>query len=257
MNVKSRAALAVASAWLALPACAEEKGATSAPFNPPSERSVPRGPAGDLIRAGYQLATQTGAAAKEYVGNGLGCASCHVKAGRQINAMPWVGIWGLYAEGGGRGGSLKDKINENFVRSLNGKPLPADGAEMRGLLAYIEWLSQGVPPNVQVEGRGLIPLASPARKPDLAKGRLVYDEHCVACHGANGEGAQGFRGSPGYPPLWGDTAFGSGSSMARLNVAASFIKANMPQRRPGMLSDEQAYDVAAYVLSWPRPVTGP
>ena len=235
MNTGKWSVLLAACAWFALPTHAEDR----------------------TVRGGYLLATQTGAVAKEYVGNGLNCASCHINAGRQANALPWTGIWGFYTEGWGQGGSLKDKINENFVRSLNGKPLPADSPEMRSLLAYIEWLSQGAAPGAQVEGRGLPPLEQPARKPDVAKGRLIYDEHCIACHGANGEGAPGIRGAPGYPPLWGDTSFGSGSSMARLNVAASFIKTNMPQRRPGILSDEQAYDVAAYVLSWPRPVTGP
>jgi thiosulfate dehydrogenase len=38
---------------------------------------------------------------------------------------------------------------------------------------------------------------------------------------------------------------------------ASFVKANMPLEKPGSLSDQQAVDVAAYVLSHPRPVFNP
>jgi thiosulfate dehydrogenase len=41
--------------------------------------------------------------------------------------------------------------------------------------------------------------------------------------------------------------------MARLRTAASFIRHNMPYDLPGTLTDQQAFDVAAYVNSHPRP----
>jgi thiosulfate dehydrogenase len=40
--------------------------------------------------------------------------------------------------------------------------------------------------------------------------------------------------------------------MARIPVAASFIKSNMPRTRGWTLSDQEAYDVAAYMNSQPR-----
>jgi thiosulfate dehydrogenase len=41
--------------------------------------------------------------------------------------------------------------------------------------------------------------------------------------------------------------------MARVRTAAAFIKENMPFDRPGSLTDQQAYDVAAFVNARPRP----
>jgi thiosulfate dehydrogenase len=43
--------------------------------------------------------------------------------------------------------------------------------------------------------------------------------------------------------------------MARINTAAAFIRWNMPYDRQGSLSEQQAYDVAAFVLSHQRPNT--
>jgi thiosulfate dehydrogenase len=41
--------------------------------------------------------------------------------------------------------------------------------------------------------------------------------------------------------------------MGRRNTFTSFVRYNMPFDRPGSLTDQQAYDVAAFVLSHPRP----
>ena len=41
--------------------------------------------------------------------------------------------------------------------------------------------------------------------------------------------------------------------MARIRTAASFIKYNMPADRPGTLTEQQAFDLAAYMNSHARP----
>ena len=41
--------------------------------------------------------------------------------------------------------------------------------------------------------------------------------------------------------------------MARVRTAASFIRQLMPRDRPGSLSDQESFDVAAYIDSRPRP----
>ena len=41
--------------------------------------------------------------------------------------------------------------------------------------------------------------------------------------------------------------------MARQERAASFIRYNMPFDRPGSLTDQQAYVIAAYITAMPRP----
>jgi len=55
-----------------------------------------------------------------------------------------------------------------------------------------------------------------------------------------------------FPPLWGDDSFNNGAGMARVLTAARFIKARMPFGRPD-LTDDEAFDVAAYINSKPRP----
>jgi thiosulfate dehydrogenase len=68
------------------------------------------------------------------------------------------------------------------------------------------------------------------------------------------------RGAPelGYmlPPLWGPDSYNDGAGMARLINFANFIHFNMPHGADYLnpqLSVAQAWDVAAYVLSQPRP----
>ena len=56
-----------------------------------------------------------------------------------------------------------------------------------------------------------------------------------------------------FPPLWGPNSYNWGAGMHRVNTAAGFIKANMPFGRGGTLTDQQAWDVAAFVNSRPRP----
>jgi thiosulfate dehydrogenase len=41
--------------------------------------------------------------------------------------------------------------------------------------------------------------------------------------------------------------------MARVERAASFVRHNMPFDKPGTLTDQQAFDVAAFIDSHPRP----
>ena len=56
-----------------------------------------------------------------------------------------------------------------------------------------------------------------------------------------------------FPALWGPKSFNVGAGMARLNNAAAFVKQNMPLGQGGTLSDQEAFDVAAYFTSQPRP----
>ena len=51
------------------------------------------------------------------------------------------------------------------------------------------------------------------------------------------------------PPLWGRDSFNDGAGMSRLLMAMRFAKHDMVKT----LTDDQAYDVAAYVVTQPRP----
>ena len=225
-----------------------------APFAPPAVVAMPFGPLGEAVRYGEKVAVQTSYYAKANVGAALDCTSCHIKGARTPNASPWVGLWGVYPEYDPRSGrviTLADRINECFRRSMNGKPLPLDSVEMRGLLSFIWWLSTDVPTGVPVEGRGFKPL-EPSGPPDAARGGVLYGTKCGACHGASGQGVQGAGGRGGGPALWGSRSFNIGAGMARLDTAAAFVKAKMPLGGPA-LTDQEAYDIAAYFTRQPRP----
>jgi len=234
---------------------AETPPAARAAFTPPPESAIPGGQLGDAIRHGEKILSSTQVYAKRYVGNGLNCTSCHLNGGRTPDAAPLVGLWGVfpaYEMRSARVETLEDRINDCFRRSMNGRPLPLDGREMRSLLAYIRWLSQDVPTGVEVQGRGFRRIAAPGA-PDPANGRNLYEAKCAACHGTNGQGMTGAGGAYLFPALWGPKSFNIGAGMARLSVAAAFVKAKMPLNQGGALSDQEAYDIAAYFIAQPRP----
>jgi thiosulfate dehydrogenase len=181
--------------------------------------------------------------------------NCHLGAGRTPNASPWVGIWGVFPEYRSRSAkinSLQQRVNDCFERSMNGKALPYDSKEMNDILAYMQWLSTGVPTGMSVKGRGFGPL-NHELKPDAARGKAVYAAKCAACHGADGAGVKGQNGSYAFPPLWGNYSFNTGAGMARTYTAAAFVKHNMPLGQPNTLTDQEAVDVAEFFTHQPRP----
>ena len=84
----------------------------------------------------------------------------------------------------------------------------------------------------------------------------MYRVHCAACHGANGGGLKA-GATYTFPPLWGRDSYNAGAGMHRVPTAAAFIKANMPLGQGGTLTDQQAWDVAAFMNSHPRPAVRP
>lgn len=143
---------------------------------------------------------------------------------------------------------------------MNGKALPMDSREMKAYVTYISFLSRGIPVGATVEGSGIVQSKMPNRRADVQAGAKVYEAKCSMCHGADGQGMR--AGKPGdaqgyvFPPLWGDDTFNNGAGMNRLIMATRFVKHNMPQGSTfdaPQLSDDEAYDVAAYMLSQPRP----
>ncbi len=247
--------VALVLAVFTLIASAAEETNAAAPFRPPEV--IPSGPMGEAIRYGEQVLSHTQVYAKKYVGNGLNCTSCHLNGGKTPFAAPWVGLWGVFPEYRSRNAalsSLQDRINDCFQRSLNGTALPFDSAEMRGVLAYIWWLSRGVPTGSDVAGRGFKRIQLPAgAKPDTARGKQLFAEKCAACHGKDGQGMTGPKGEYQFPALWGPKSFNIGAGMARISNAAAFVKTNMPLGQGNSLSDRDAFDIADYFIHQPRP----
>lgn len=226
------------------------------PFTAPADSTIPSGPKGLAIQEGKKLLTETHQRLPKNVGNGLNCTSCHLAGGTTANASPWVGIWGVFPEYRSRSGkviSLTERVNDCFQRSMNGKPLAYDSAEMNNILAYMQWVSTGVPTGTSVKGRGFGPLDQ-TLKPDSAHGKDLYAAKCASCHGATGAGSKNPAGGYLFPPVAGKDSFNDGAGMARTYTAAAFVKHNMPLGQGGTLSDQEALDVAEYFTHLPRPV---
>jgi thiosulfate dehydrogenase len=158
--------------------------------------------------------------------------------------------------------TLRERINGCMRRSMNGKDLPWDSPEMAALIAYMKFLGQGTPEGVRVAGMGLLSLADPPLAADSGRGEKVYAELCASCHKDDGQGERNQPSKPGYsiPPLWGGDSFNAAAGMAKLAYAAAYIRANMPfgvRYLDPVLSVQQAWDVAAYMTSKPRPPVPP
>ncbi len=233
--------------------------------------SLPDDAWGRLVRYGRDLFTQTFAhlgpevpdPAMRFAGNNLRCQTCHLDAGVKPFAMALVGVYGDFPQYRGREdqiGTLEGRINGCMERSMNGRPLPLDSREMKAMMAYMYFISEGVPIGTKVRGSGLAPFSPPNRAVDLARGEQVFVEQCSVCHGTDGQGvpADGSGGTAGYtyPPLWGPDSYNTGAGMHRVLTAASFIQHNMPLGTTydaPVLTTADAYDVSGFINSKPRP----
>lgn len=225
---------------------------------------------GRAVRYGLELTTRTFAHigpevaddSMRFSGNNLACSSCHQDAGTKPFAMPWVGVSAAFPQYRARENDLQtveDRINGCMERSMAGRPLPLDSAEMRAFSAYIHFLSRGIPVGARVIGAGTIPDAAPDRAADPEAGRLVFDDHCASCHGEDGlglrEGEIGDLAGYLYPPIQGEDSYNDGAGMYRVMMAYRFILANMPEgadHENRILTPDEAFDVAAYINSQPR-----
>ena len=214
---------------------------------------IPAGPAGKSIRLGQSIFDYTPRYAPKYVGNQMNCADCHLQSGRAPYSSPMVGLAHIFPTYNERAGGvipLFRRIQQCFARSENGRPPALDSTEMKALLAYIGWLSPAGSAGQAPHGRGLKSL--PKLHGDASRGAAIYTRQCAACHGADGAGVP-----PILPPLWGPGSYNDGAGMSRVDKMAAFVRDNMPQNAPGTLTPQEAYDVAAYINSKPRPKMNP
>jgi thiosulfate dehydrogenase len=203
----------------------------------------------DTIAYGRRLFTETPIYASAYTPSRIACSNCHLGAGTAPFTAPVIGSAQAYPKFSVRSKryvTLEDRIQECMTRSENGQPLPHDGPELHALLAYINFLSAPHPTQTAYTGRGLEHL--PNLTPNPTHGAALYTTQCAGCHGTNGAGT-----SRPFPPLWGPTSFNDGAGMDTLPKLAAFIHIAMPQNRKGILSPQDAFDLAAYIHNQPHP----
>lgn len=213
----------------------------------PADSAIPHDSLGASMRRGLALLAHTGDSLPGYVGANLRCLSCHLDGGRRP-LFSLVGSFTRYprfVERSGAVATIEDRINFCFTRSLAGRALPAGSREMHDMVSYFAFLSANVPPGAHVRGEGTPRIATLAG--DSAHGSSLYGAQCARCHAADG------AGTAIAPAVWGPRSFTIAAGMARELRLASFIRHAMPFDQPGTLSDQEAYDLAAFVMSHPRP----
>lgn len=231
----------------------------------PDINLVPKTSDGDQIRYGRELIVNT----SKYFGpkgiiasitNGMNCQNCHVEAGTKPFGNSFAAVaanYPLFRNRSGQIESIEFRINDCMQRSLNGKEIDSLSKEMRAMVAYFNWIGEGVPKKTKPAGSGIVEIPFMQRAADPQQGKMIFENQCQRCHGGNGQGVM-FPDSTGYiyPPLWGSDSYNIGAGLYRISRLAAFIKYNMPfdltQSSP-QLSDEEAWDVAAFISSQPRP----
>ena len=239
-------------------------------FQPPARGAYPDGKMGDMVRLGEAMfnATNTHPVSAPHVGNRQVCSGCHLDAGRLANSSPMWASWvayPAYRKKNDKVNTFVERVQGCFTYSMNaqgsqaGHAPEADSDAIVGLVSYVYWLASGAPTGDQhMAGRGFVKLAEPAQGFDPKRGAAVYKDNCAFCHGDNGEG-QFAQGQVVFPPLWGADSYNWGAGMHSVKTAAGFIKLNMPfgladpVRKQALLSDEDAWDVAAYMNAQERP----
>lgn len=229
----------------------------------PDTTDIPNNAEGELIRYGYNLVKNTAyyigpdGIAGSYLRNKMNCTNCHLDVGTRPYGFNYFSTHGNYPQYRSRENTIltiEQRVNNCVERPHNGDPLPLDSKEMIAITSYIKFLGQNVPIGRIMKGSGGIDIEYPERAADPIRGKKIYEKDCARCHMSDGQG-KWLTDSSGYeyPPIWGEFAYQPGSSMFRVIKAAQFIKANMPYDlakwdKP-YLSDEDAFDVAAYINS--------
>lgn len=234
-------------------------------WQPPSLTEIPSSPFGDSVQYGRELIMHTASylgpeGSVDQISNGMNCQNCHLEAGGKSFGNNFAVVSNSYPKYRARSGTmetLEKRVNDCFERSLNGKALPENSRELKSIAAYMKWIGTDVKPGETPEGAGLANVGFLDRKADPERGEKGYAQYCASCHAADGQGMK----VPGqkefqFPPLWGPYSYNTGAGLYRLSNFARFVHDNMPlgaSHENVIISEEEAWDIAAYVNSMPRP----
>jgi len=237
--------------------------------NAPKE--YPQGEVGKMVKLGEDilLHTDTHPLTKDMVGNKLNCASCHLKGadgkpGTADGIGTFIGTatsFPAYSKREKTVQTLQNRINNCFMRSMNGKRPIIDTPASIAMATYITWLSEGMNMNMDTKrpcspknserwaknAKKFAKIQKKATHENYLNGKKIFAQKCAACHGINGAGMGTF------PPLWGKNtkgewlAYNTGAGMSKLNKSAAWVQSNMPLGQGNSLSDKEAADVMLYV----------
>lgn len=241
---------------------APEEGVAGIVHNPPSLDDVPEGPMGEAILRGYELVNDTSNVLRAEASsvedgearvNALSCTSCHAGAGMDENSSSMVGVsavYPMYIPRSGQIVTLEERINGCMVRSMNGEKFAEDDEDLDAMVAYLTYISEGIPSemNADLPWRHLNDMKD-VPVPSVTDGEELFQQSCIACHAGDGSGT----GSNTGPALWGEGSFNDGAGLARMSKMAGYIQRNMPIGGENTLTDQEASDLAAFILAQDRP----
>lgn len=237
----------------------------------------PEGEAGEMVRLGQAIIneTDTHPLTRTLVGNTLQCRNCHLAdgagmPGAQNGFGSFRGTAAVFPAFSKRDGgmiTLQERIEDCFIRSMDGRKPIVDSKASLAMTAYVAWLSTGVamsmnprvPMSLENEKRmstgkkRFDALLRRATYADYLEGRQVYEKQCASCHQKDGSGIAG-----SFPALWGSNAKGrwrsynAGAGMSKLDKAAVWIQSNMPLGEGGTLDDRDAVALSLYINAQPR-----
>jgi len=239
-------------------------------------KTYPDGEVGRMVKLGEDIMnkTDTHPLTKDMVGNKLKCVNCHLqgadgKPGTTDTIGTFIGsatIFPAYSKREKTVQTLQDRIDNCFMRSMNGKRPIIDTKASLAMATYITWLSEGIPMKMNTKrttnpinikllakyNDQLVAIQKKATHANYENGKKIFSEKCARCHGDHGQGMGTF------PPLWGKDAKGnwlsynSGAGMSNLVEAAAWIQSNMPFGQGGSLKIQEAADVTLFVNAQPR-----
>lgn len=233
-------------------------------FEPPARDAKPKDEFGEVVALGEAIFSNTYSheISGKYVGNHQACEGCHLDGARLADSAPLWAAWVAYPAYRAKNDKVNtmiERVQGCFEYSMNaqasavGTPPAAESRTIHALMSYMYWLATGAPTgDSRMAGRGYPDLAEPEQGFDPARGTEVYAAKCAVCHGEDGQG--GYAGQEMvFPALWGDRSYNWGAGMHKIDTAAAYIKANMPLGSFLTLTDEEAWDVAAFMNSHERP----
>ena len=229
--------------------------------------SYPGGEIGEMVKLGEAIIknTNTHPLTKDLVNNKLACVNCHLAAadmhpGTTPNMGTFVGIatrYPMYKKRENVVITLQDRIDNCFMRSMDGTRPIIDSEASIAMLTYVTWLSTGKmididpvtskAPNFSEQIKKFSKIQKSATNKNYKNGKNIFKIKCASCHGIDGAGIANF------PALWGKSADGmclsynTGAGMSKLDKSAAWIQQNMPLGLGGSLSDQESADVAIYI----------
>lgn len=229
---------------------------------PDTPTEYPDGMVGEMVKLGEDIMnnTNTHPLTKDYVGNDLTCTNCHLQAGKTKSLGTFIGTATVFPSGGPREESvqtLQDRINNCFMRSMNGKRPIVDTKASIAMATYVTWLSQGLPLQFNTD-KPVNPYYTdlwPSDKFDekiknathenYKRGEKLYNQKCASCHAKDGQGVGTF------PAMWGSKSYNTGAGLSKLNKMATWMQYNMPLGNAN-LTDQETVDITIYVNAQPR-----